>query len=178
MLPLLNTGGDAMNRREFASWGVAAAGALAFESFPRHLHAGPKKLASDRIKLGPMGVEVSAACHGNRHQRRRAAARTKLSKLGVRGLAELFKAAYDQGVTFWDAADQYGTHPHLKEALKERPSRESRHPHQDPRQHGSGNESRLGSLPPRTGNRLHRHPAAALHDGRRLAAAQARARWP
>jgi len=39
-------------------------------------------------------------------------------KLGLRGLADLLRAAYDQGVTFWDAADQYGTHPHLKEALK------------------------------------------------------------
>jgi predicted aldo/keto reductase-like oxidoreductase len=33
-------------------------------------------------------------------------------------VAELFRAAYDNGITFWDSADQYGTHPHLKEALK------------------------------------------------------------
>jgi predicted aldo/keto reductase-like oxidoreductase len=39
-------------------------------------------------------------------------------KLGMAGLANLFDAAYDQGVTFWDSADQYGTHPHVKEALK------------------------------------------------------------
>jgi aryl-alcohol dehydrogenase-like predicted oxidoreductase len=42
-------------------------------------------------------------------------------QLGVSGLADLFRAGYDQGVTFWDAADQYGTHPHLKEALKRVP---------------------------------------------------------
>jgi predicted aldo/keto reductase-like oxidoreductase len=30
----------------------------------------------------------------------------------------MFKAAYDQGVTFWDSADQYGSHPHLRAALK------------------------------------------------------------
>src|SRR5947199_10850499 len=39
-------------------------------------------------------------------------------KLGVQGLADLFNAAYEQGVTFWDCADQYGTHPHVKLALK------------------------------------------------------------
>src|SRR5882762_8190026 len=30
----------------------------------------------------------------------------------------LFAAAYDQGVTFWDSADQYGTHAHVREGLK------------------------------------------------------------
>jgi len=39
-------------------------------------------------------------------------------KLGVKGLGELLHSAYDQGIFFWDSADQYGTHPHLKEALK------------------------------------------------------------
>jgi predicted aldo/keto reductase-like oxidoreductase len=33
----------------------------------------------------------------------------------------MFRFGYDNGVTFWDAADQYGTHPHLKEALKRVP---------------------------------------------------------
>jgi aryl-alcohol dehydrogenase-like predicted oxidoreductase len=42
-------------------------------------------------------------------------------KLGLGGVADLFRAGYDQGVTFWDSADQYGTHPHLKEALKKVP---------------------------------------------------------
>jgi 1-deoxyxylulose-5-phosphate synthase len=42
-------------------------------------------------------------------------------KLGVAGLADLFRAGYDQGVTFWDTADQYGTHPHAKEALRKTP---------------------------------------------------------
>ena len=42
-------------------------------------------------------------------------------KLGLKGLADLMQAAYDQGITLWDSADQYGTHPHLKEALKRVP---------------------------------------------------------
>ena len=39
-------------------------------------------------------------------------------KLGYHGVAELFRAAYDQGVNFWDSADQYGSHTYLREALK------------------------------------------------------------
>jgi predicted aldo/keto reductase-like oxidoreductase len=37
---------------------------------------------------------------------------------GAEGLADLLKAAYDQGITFWDSADQYGSHPHVRQALK------------------------------------------------------------
>jgi predicted aldo/keto reductase-like oxidoreductase len=42
-------------------------------------------------------------------------------KLGLGGVADLLEAACDQGVTFWDSADQYGSHPHLKEGLKRVP---------------------------------------------------------
>jgi len=42
-------------------------------------------------------------------------------KLGVNGLADLFRAGYDQGLNFFDAADQYGTHPHVRQALKSVP---------------------------------------------------------
>jgi len=30
----------------------------------------------------------------------------------------LLRAAFDDGINFWDSADQYGSHPNLKEALK------------------------------------------------------------
>jgi aryl-alcohol dehydrogenase-like predicted oxidoreductase len=33
-------------------------------------------------------------------------------------MSELLRAAYDQGVNFWDSADQYGSHTYLREALK------------------------------------------------------------
>jgi len=38
--------------------------------------------------------------------------------LGMKGWAELSRAGFDNGITFWDAADKYGTHPHVKEALQ------------------------------------------------------------
>ena len=44
--------------------------------------------------------------------------RSHQSALGVGKLGELLVQAYDYGVNFWDAADDYGTHPHLAHALK------------------------------------------------------------
>ena len=105
-----------MNRRNFLR--KAAAGTIALHSFPYHLFAnGTKKYATDRIKLGPRGVELSRLAMGTGTDGVGGSS-NQTRKLGMAGLANLFDAAYDQGVTFWDSADQYGTHPHVKEALK------------------------------------------------------------
>jgi len=107
-----------MKRRDFILTSLIASGAISLSKFPYHLYAGTeKKYAWDRIKLGNTGVEVSRMAMGtgtngggnNSNQTR---------QLGIKGLADLLHAAYDEGVTFWDSADQYGSHPHLKEALK------------------------------------------------------------
>jgi diketogulonate reductase-like aldo/keto reductase len=37
--------------------------------------------------------------------------------LGVDGLSNLLRHGYDQGLRFFDAADSYGSHPHVAEAL-------------------------------------------------------------
>ncbi len=109
-----------MNRRDFFTRSAAVAGALAFESFPYHLYAGAKKLASDRVKLGPMKVEVSRLAMGS-GTNGVGGSSNQTRKLGLNGVADLFKAGYDQGITFFDSADQYGTHPHVREALKRVP---------------------------------------------------------
>jgi len=41
--------------------------------------------------------------------------------LGLRGLSDLLLNGYDQGLRFFDAADAYGSHPHVAEALKHVP---------------------------------------------------------
>jgi aryl-alcohol dehydrogenase-like predicted oxidoreductase len=105
-----------MNRRRFLG-----AGAVSLSSFPHHLFAAQtKKLASDRVKLGPMGVECSRLAQGS-GTNGAGGSSNQTKKLGVQGLADLWKAAYDNGVTFFDSADQYGTHLHLKLALKSLP---------------------------------------------------------
>jgi len=108
-----------INRRQFLWRGAAGAGALA--NFPHHLFAtAQKKQAADRVKLGPMQIEVSRLAQGSGTNGVNGAS-NQTRKLGLTGLADLFDAAYDNGITFWDTADQYGTHPHVKEALKRVP---------------------------------------------------------
>jgi aryl-alcohol dehydrogenase-like predicted oxidoreductase len=110
-----------MHRRHFLRSSAAATAAVSLESFPYPLFAANnRKLATDRIKLGAMKVELSRLAMGTGTNGSGGSSnQTKL--LGVSGLADLFHAGYDQGLTFWDSADQYGTHPHLKEALKRVP---------------------------------------------------------
>jgi len=107
-----------MNRRDFFARSTAAAGALTLESFPYHLFAGTaKKAANDRVKLGPMGVGLSRLAMGT-GTNGSGGSSNQTKKLGIGGISDLFRAGFDEGVTFWDSADQYGSHPHLKDALK------------------------------------------------------------
>ena len=39
-------------------------------------------------------------------------------KLGIKGVSDLLRAAFDEGINFFETADQYGSHPHIREALK------------------------------------------------------------
>lgn len=107
-----------MHRREFIKSSLLAGGVAALNPFPYEVYASEKKKsATDVIKLGNTGIEVSRLAMGTgTHGVNRSSNQTR--KLGVKGLGELLHAAYDQGVFFWDSADQYGTHPHLKEGLK------------------------------------------------------------
>jgi aryl-alcohol dehydrogenase-like predicted oxidoreductase len=96
---------------------------VALNNFPYHLYAGTRKNANDRIKLGPMKVEMSRLALGT-GTNGGGGSSNQTKKMGVQGMADLFKAAYDQGLNFWDSADQYGSHPHLRAALKGGISRE------------------------------------------------------
>jgi aryl-alcohol dehydrogenase-like predicted oxidoreductase len=109
-----------MNRRNFIRSGTAAASAIALNNFPYHLYAGTKKTAHDRVKLGPMKVEMSRLALGT-GTNGGGGSSNQTKKLGVRGIADVFRAAYDNGVNFWDTADQYGSHPHVRAALKNVP---------------------------------------------------------
>ncbi len=103
-----------MQRRNFLSAGAAL---MALDKFPHHLYAGTQKMAQDRILLGPAKVPVSRLAMGT-GTNGVGGSSNQTKKLGFKGVSELFRAAADQGVFFWDCADQYGSHPHLKEALK------------------------------------------------------------
>ncbi len=107
-----------MHRREFLRRTAAAVGAASLSAFPHHLFAAAlAKQASDPLKLGPMNIPVSRMAMGT-GSNGSGGTSAQTRQLGLQGLSNLLKLGYDNGVTFWDTADQYGSHPHCREALK------------------------------------------------------------
>jgi 1-deoxyxylulose-5-phosphate synthase len=107
-----------MDRRHFVKQATAAAGFMTLNPLGIKLETrAGKKYISDRVMLGKTGIEVSRMAMGTGTSGYGGSS-NQSRKLGLKGLADLLKAGYDKGVFFWDSADQYGTHPHVKEALK------------------------------------------------------------
>ncbi len=114
-----------MKRREFlktTAYGLGAVWlggnalierAMALPPLPRRYSA------SDTVTLGSTGIKTSRLAMGtgtvgsghHSHQ----------TSLGVAGLSALLLNGYDQGLRFFDAADSYGSHPHVAAALKQLP---------------------------------------------------------
>jgi 1-deoxyxylulose-5-phosphate synthase len=113
-----------MQRREFLIRSVSAAGAAWFvpqsilQAIAEQTLA-QKFAASDTVTLGSTGIKTSRLAMGtgtvgsghHSHQ----------TALGVKGLSEVLLNGYDHGLRFFDAADSYGSHPHVAEALKHVP---------------------------------------------------------
>ncbi|MFZ0938126.1 MAG: aldo/keto reductase [Candidatus Sulfotelmatobacter sp.] len=118
-----------MHRREFLIRSTAAVGAswlvskqlgssnilaaLADTKLPTRFSA------SDTVTLGSTGIKTSRLAMGtgtvgSGHHSNQTA-------LGVKGLSDLLLNGYDHGLRFFDAADSYGSHPHVAEALKHVP---------------------------------------------------------
>jgi len=113
-----------MRRREFLIRSFSAAGvawlspkaifsAIASQPLPA------KYAAYDTVTLGSTGIKTSRLAMGTgtvgyEHHSHQTA-------LGVKGLSELLLNGYDKGLRFFDAADTYGSHPHVAEALKHVP---------------------------------------------------------
>src|SRR5215471_14675420 len=111
-----------MKRREFLHRAACAAGAAwlpstTFTHKPLELPPLPRKFsASDGVTLGHTGIQTSrlaigTGTVGSGHHSHQTA-------LGIKGLSDLLLNGYDQGLHFFDAADSYGSHPHVAEALK------------------------------------------------------------
>ena len=107
-----------LNRRSFLTTGARAAGLVSLAHFPHALYAREtKRFATDRVKLGPMGIEVSRLMMGS-GTNGGGGSSNQTRKLGVQGLGDHFRMGFDNGVTVFDTADQYGTHPHVKTGMK------------------------------------------------------------
>ena len=110
-----------MRRREFLIRSATAAGAVWLSSKSIFKAIADQTLsqkfsASDTVTLGGTGIKTSRLAMGtgtvgsghHSHQ----------TALGVKGLSDLLLNGYDRGLRFFDAADSYGSHPHVAEALK------------------------------------------------------------
>lgn len=110
-----------MHRRDFLVRSASGLGAtwLTSKSILAALAAQPpsaKFTAADTVTLGSTGIKTSRLAMGtgtvgsghHSHQ----------TSLGVKGLSDLLLNGYDHGLRFFDAADSYGSHPHVAEALK------------------------------------------------------------
>ena len=113
-----------MRRREFLIRSASGLGAawLSSRSIVASLANAtlPAKFAaSDIVTLGSTGIKTSRLAMGtgtvgsghHSHQ----------TALGVKGLSDLLLNGYDHGLRFFDAADSYGSHPHVADALKHVP---------------------------------------------------------
>ena len=114
-----------MRRRDFIRHSACGAGAAwvgskAFASKVLAMPSLPRKFsASDPVTIGKTGIQTSRLAMGtgtvgsghHSHQ----------TALGIAGLSALLLNGYDHGLRFFDAADSYGSHPHVAEALKHLP---------------------------------------------------------
>lgn len=79
---------------------------------------GGKRLASDQVVLGATGIRVSRLAMGSGTHG--SGGTSEQTRLGVQGFARLLVQSYhEQGLNFWETADGYGAHPHLKEAIRQ-----------------------------------------------------------
>lgn len=107
-----------MKRREFIKY--TTTGALAMAGMPGLLNAAKPKQADDKVALGNTGIIASRLAMGTgTHGTNKSSEQSR--DLGTEGVADLLEAAYEQGINFWDTADAYGTHPHIKAGLKRVP---------------------------------------------------------
>jgi 1-deoxyxylulose-5-phosphate synthase len=111
-----------MNRRQFITNAVAGLGAAYLAP---HTLASPfdapartaKAEATDTVMLGKTGIRTSRLAMGtgtfgfggSSNQRRNG------------GLVRLLRTGYDRGLTFFDTADSYGSHPEIAEAVSRLP---------------------------------------------------------
>jgi 1-deoxyxylulose-5-phosphate synthase len=122
-----------MHRRDFLRRSATVAGAAFFSAgaFSKSFSAKsildtiakqslPRKFsAADTVTLGNTGIQTSRLAMGtgtvgtghHSHQ----------TALGIKGLSDLLLNGYDHGLRFFDAADSYGSHPHVAEALRHVP---------------------------------------------------------
>lgn len=104
-----------MKRRDFLKSAFGATLAVPFVASTRA--AETPFHATDRIVLGPRKIECCRMFIGTgSHGFRKSSSQTR--GLGIEGLKDMLLDGYRLGLTSWDSADNYGSHPSLKLAIE------------------------------------------------------------
>jgi predicted aldo/keto reductase-like oxidoreductase len=107
-----------LSRRGFLGQSAAAVGVLATASALPAADENKRKLtsAADKVTLGRTGLKLSllgmgTGSTGVKHS-------SNQVKLGEEKFRRLVRYAYERGITYFDTADQYGSHVYLRTALQ------------------------------------------------------------
>ena len=107
-----------LSRREFLGQSALAAGAAALAGAATPASGAARKLrgAGDQVTLGRSGVKTSLLGIGTGSVGVRRS--SNQVKLGLEKFTKLLGHAFDRGITYIDAADQYGSHIYVREAIR------------------------------------------------------------
>jgi predicted aldo/keto reductase-like oxidoreductase len=107
-----------ISRRDFFGQSAAVVGAAAATGLLAGAAETPRKLKSgaDQVVLGKSGIKTSLLGMGTGSVGVRRS--SNQVKLGQVKFTKLVRHAYDRGITYFDTADQYGSHIFLREAIK------------------------------------------------------------
>jgi aryl-alcohol dehydrogenase-like predicted oxidoreductase len=120
IIPVANFEGGAtmfqVSRRDFLGQSAAALGAMALSVATKANAAGKLKSATDQVVLGRTGIKTSLIGMGTGSTG--VGHTSNQVKLGHAQFVKLVRYAFDRGITYFDTADQYGSHIYLRDALK------------------------------------------------------------
>ncbi len=108
-----------ISRRSFFNRSLAGAGAILASQYAQASEAKPKtkRGAFDRVKLGNTGIVASRLAQGTGIKG--GGRQSEHTRMGQEKCNQIFRHGFEQGLNFYDMADLYGTHPYVKNALKQ-----------------------------------------------------------
>ncbi len=107
------------NRRDFIKGSIAGAGLLATPRFLRAVEPAARFSGTDIIELGKTGVKVSRLAQGTGFNGYNHS--SEQTRSGKASFDRLLRHGLDEGIAFIDMADLYGSHPFVKDVIKDIP---------------------------------------------------------
>ena len=106
------------SRRQFIQTGLIGAAAVT-TGFTNLTFDKPENMLIDKVKLGKTGLVVprlalGTGTHGGNQS-------SDATRMGIENWLKIARRARERGMTFYDAADLYGSHANVREILKEVP---------------------------------------------------------